>query len=154
MDYTFASKTNYKIQTTSPRMVRVARGGHLDTNDVTAVTPYIIQIEVSSNEFKLLLLKDYDIILGCDWIKQHSPIGLDFRDTSRNLTIQKDGQTKVTFSDFTTTPDNSTIIVFHREKLCRTEIIGCHPSEQHPANGNHTRTYYHPSKHSSSSTRI
>jgi hypothetical protein len=37
--------------------------------------------------FKLLQLKGYDVILGCDWIKAHNPIGLDLRADSRLLII-------------------------------------------------------------------
>jgi hypothetical protein len=55
MDYAFATKANCAIQTTTTRKVRVARGGHLDTNAITAVTTYSIQSEVF--RFRLLPLK-------------------------------------------------------------------------------------------------
>jgi hypothetical protein len=67
--------------------VKVEGGGTLDTNAITGIVSYSIQKGVFLGEFKLLQLKGYDIILGCDWIKQHNPIGLDLRDYSRQLII-------------------------------------------------------------------
>jgi hypothetical protein len=72
----------------------------------------------------LLQLKGYDIILGCDWIKQHSPIGLDLRDCSRQLVIQKNGHKRVIFSDFTSLPSKPIISAHKLEKICRTKNVG------------------------------
>jgi hypothetical protein len=71
-----------------------------------------------------LQLKGYDLILGYDWIHQHSPIGLDLRALSRKLTIQKNGTKEVVFSDFTAPPQNSFITVAQLEKIGRTDIVG------------------------------
>jgi hypothetical protein len=49
---------------TSSKMVKVAGGGQLEIAAVTGQTTYIIQNEIFSDEFKLLPLKGYDIILG------------------------------------------------------------------------------------------
>jgi hypothetical protein len=63
------------------------------------------------------------MILGCDWIKQHNPIALDFRDTFRHLIIQKDGTIRVIFKDFTAPPVKPLISASKLEKFCRTKII-------------------------------
>jgi hypothetical protein len=76
----------------------------LDTCAVTTPTLYFIQQHDFSSQFRLLQLKGYDVVLGCDWIKTHSPICLDLRDDSRQLTIHKEGQVLVIFRDFTAPP--------------------------------------------------
>jgi hypothetical protein len=91
MDYTFASKTNCKISSTTSKVVKVAGGGQLNTSAMITSTPYSIQHEEFCGDFKLLQFKGHDIILGCDWIKLHSPIGLDLRTDSRQLFIHKNG---------------------------------------------------------------
>jgi hypothetical protein len=75
-------------------------------------------------EFKLLQLKAYDIILGHDWIKQHSPIGLNLRAPSRHLTVQKDVVKKVAFNDFTAPTNGPLINAYQLDKVCITDIIG------------------------------
>jgi hypothetical protein len=85
--YTFASKLFCHIKSSTTQTVKVAGGGYLDTPAYINSTPYQIQHERFSNDFKLLQLKGHAIIFGCDWIKQHNPIGLDLRDNFRNLTI-------------------------------------------------------------------
>jgi hypothetical protein len=63
-----------------------------------------------------ITIKRYDIILGCDWIKKHSPIGLDLRDCSRQLIIQKNGTKQVIFHDFTSLPKKHVINAAKLEK--------------------------------------
>jgi hypothetical protein len=66
LDYTFASKCNCNILSAATHKVRVTGGGYLESNATTSPTPYFIQNEDFSNSFKLLQLKGYDLILGCD----------------------------------------------------------------------------------------
>jgi hypothetical protein len=87
IDSSFANQCHYPIISTKSRPVKVAGGGTLDTNATTRSIPYTIQKETFNGQFKLLQLKGYDIILGCDWIKQHSPISIDLRESSRELII-------------------------------------------------------------------
>jgi hypothetical protein len=56
------------------------------------------------------------MILGCDWIKTHSPIGLDLSGSSRQLIIQKNGTQQVTFPDFTALPSKPVINATKLEK--------------------------------------
>jgi hypothetical protein len=83
MNYSFASRINCNIISTTSRRVKVIGGGFLDSDAIISPTTYLIQNHSFTNEFKLLKLQGHDMILECDWIKQHSPIGLDLRDTSR-----------------------------------------------------------------------
>jgi hypothetical protein len=69
-------------------------------------------------------LKGHDIIFGCDWIKQHNPIGLDLSDACKQLSITKDGHKKVLFDDFTAPPHQHLIFVAQLEKICRGHILG------------------------------
>jgi hypothetical protein len=86
MDYTFASKINCEITSTASKRDKVPRGGYLDTAAIIQPTLCTTQNVQISNAFNLLELKCYVIILGCDQIKQHNPIGFDLRDESRQLT--------------------------------------------------------------------
>jgi hypothetical protein len=122
MEYTFASKINCSITATSSQWVKIAGGGHLDSSAKIDAISYFIQNEAFANEFKLLQLKDYGSILGCDWIKLHGTIGLDLRDNSRQLSILKDGQKKVIFKDFTAPHSASPINASKMQKMCKTDI--------------------------------
>jgi hypothetical protein len=101
MDYTFAGKARCNIISTMSKKVKVVGGGYLETTAIVSPTLYTMQHEEFCNSFELLSLKGYDVILGCVWIQQHSPIGFDLRNSSRELTILKNGTDKVTFRDFT-----------------------------------------------------
>jgi hypothetical protein len=138
LDYTFASKLTCPIEFCSVQKVKVARGGYLHTyaHIPTAgggylhtsahipTTTYFIHQEQFTNGFKLLQLKGHDMILGCDWIKSHNPIGHDLRDAYRSLTIQKNGSKKVTFSDFTSPLSQYHITTHQLEKIYRAENMG------------------------------
>jgi hypothetical protein len=118
MDYFFAGQLNYHIANTVATKVIMAGGDSLNTSAIMTDVCYTMQRETFTNNFKLLQLRGYDIILGCDWIKTHSPIGLDLRDYSRQLIIQ------VTFADFTAPPAGPELKASKLEKYCRTDIMG------------------------------
>jgi hypothetical protein len=124
IDYSFASQCHCPIISTKSRAIKVAGGGTLDSNATTGSVQYTIQKEAFTGEFKMLVLRGYDVILACDWIKQHSPIGIDLRDSSQELIIMKEGQHKVTFRDFTALPLKPEISAHQLEKLCRADFMG------------------------------
>jgi hypothetical protein len=124
LGYSFASQSQLSMISTPSRVVKVAGGGTLNSTATTCLVHYSIQKESFASEFKLLQLKSYDIILCCDWIKQHNPIGLDLREGSRQLIIQKDGYKQVIFQDFTSLPEHPVISTHKLEKLCRAETVG------------------------------
>jgi hypothetical protein len=102
----------------------VVGGGHLESCASITDTSYYIQYELFTDDFTLLQLKGYDIIFGCDLIKQHNPISQELRDACRELTIQKNGITRITFKEFTKPPPKHAISAAKLEKMCRTNILG------------------------------
>jgi hypothetical protein len=124
VDYSLASKVHYQMQSLPAQQVAVAGGGHLESSTMIPSATYSIPQEVFTSGFKLLPLRGYDIILGCDWIKLHSPIQLDLRDDFRHLSIHKDGITRVTFSDLTAPKANLVLTAAKLDKLYRSEILG------------------------------
>jgi hypothetical protein len=124
LDYTFASKCNCNIISSIPKKVKVAGGGYMESSVETTQAPYLIQQESFTGDFKLLQWKGYDVVLGCDWIRTHSRIGLDLRDNSRTLTIFKEGKDKIVFTDFTAPPPKPVINASKLQKLCKYDIIG------------------------------
>uniref|UniRef100_A0A0A9HKJ0 Reverse transcriptase domain-containing protein n=1 Tax=Arundo donax TaxID=35708 RepID=A0A0A9HKJ0_ARUDO len=62
------------------------------------------------------------MILGCDWIYQHSPIGMDLK--KRTLSITKDGISRVQFSDFTDPGKSSNIDEIKLHKLLAKGVMG------------------------------
>jgi hypothetical protein len=62
IDYTFASKLNCPITSTTSKLVNVVGGGLLHFDATLSSTHYIIQHESFTNEFKLLQLREYDIM--------------------------------------------------------------------------------------------
>jgi hypothetical protein len=121
---TFANTIKCDITSTTPKRVKVVGGGYQDTSATVQPIKYIIQQEMFTNSFKLLQLKGHDIVLGCDWIKRHNPIGLDLRTESRTLTIMKDGITKTIIQDFTASVKSSFINTQQLEKICKWNILG------------------------------
>lgn len=99
IDMKFATKTTCAISTNKLQPVHIAGGGKLQTGSHIAAAKYKIQDHEFCNTFKLLPLKGYDIILGCDWLLEHSPISLDFDE--REMTINWKREKKITLQDNT-----------------------------------------------------
>jgi len=86
--------------------VQVANGGVFWSQHTCYNCEYTIQGEKFIGDFKVLQLSGYDIILGADWLKQFSPIELDFIQMSMTITRSKGH--RVTFKD-ETIPSATTI---------------------------------------------
>jgi hypothetical protein len=117
MDYSFASQLNYPITNIIPKGVRVVGGGSLDTNAIMTDVSYTVQKETFTNDFKLLQLRGYDLILGCDYWSW-------FERPFKAANHTKRGKRKVTFEDFTAPPARPVLKAAKLEKYCRTDIIG------------------------------
>lgn len=98
MDQEFAVSAHCPLKCTKSKKVVVAGGGELESGIQVPEMQYDIQGEIFSNSFNLIPLKGYDIILGADWIYQHSPITLDLK--QRELGITK-GKKMIMLKDFT-----------------------------------------------------
>lgn len=115
MDATFASKASCEITELPLQTVLIAGGGELFSGGMVKNCPYKVGKESFSNQFQLLELQTYDVILGCDWIFQHSPIGLDLK--ARILTITKDGTDLVHFSDYTQLTDKCQVSALKLKRI-------------------------------------
>uniref|UniRef100_A0A0E0CZI5 Reverse transcriptase domain-containing protein n=1 Tax=Oryza meridionalis TaxID=40149 RepID=A0A0E0CZI5_9ORYZ len=83
---------------------------------------YSIQHHQFTSSFRLLDLKGYDVILGCDWIYQHSPIALNLK--TREPTIFKDGTTELILPDVTIPATNFIVTALSLEKLLTLDTVG------------------------------
>jgi hypothetical protein len=82
---------------------------------------YSIQGHQFISGLRVLELQGCDIILGCDWIYDYSPVGLNLK--TREFTIEKVGQ-RITFKDETLPSKH--FLVTHRkmQKLLRKGVLG------------------------------
>lgn len=108
--------------TSEVKRVVVAGGGELKSEVQVLDILYEIQGRQFCNSFNLISLKGYDIILGADWIYQHSPIILDLKQRMLEITI---GTNKVILQDFTKPGKHLLINSKKMEKTVRKGAVGC-----------------------------
>jgi hypothetical protein len=90
LDPSVILKARLILGPSKPEKVTVANGGTLWTQGIIVDVPYIIQGHQFVTNFRVLELSGYDIILGCDWIYEHSPVGINLK--TRQFTIEKNGK--------------------------------------------------------------
>jgi hypothetical protein len=78
-------KDELSVSHTTPEKVTVANGGTLWTTGITSATPYTIQGYQFLSNFRVLELSGYDMILGCDWIYDHNPMGINLKTIENSL---------------------------------------------------------------------
>lgn len=93
--------------------VRVANGEFLYTGAQCHQQVYSIQGEQFVTTFRVLEMKGYDIIFGCDWIRQYSPVSLNLK--TKEMTVNKGGSV-VVLSDVTVPARNFMISMHKMEK--------------------------------------
>lgn len=98
----------------SPLQVTIADGRTLVTAAQCIDQPYEIQGYSFFTTFRVLDIKGYDIILGCDWIYQHSPVTLNFH--TRELTLHIDGDRELILSDITLPNSHFLVDSSHMDK--------------------------------------
>jgi hypothetical protein len=59
--------------------VKVANGGLMQCDTELVACDWCTQGVSFQTNFKVLPLVSYDVILGFDWLKQHSPMNIDWR---------------------------------------------------------------------------
>lgn len=121
MYYEFAVKSDCKIRYQPAKRVAVAGGGELSSEARTEQISYLVQGHLFTHSFQLLNLGSYDIILGTDWIYEHSPIGLNLK--TRELAICKEGST-VLFKDYTTPDKHYMVRASKLKKILKKEVLG------------------------------
>lgn len=86
-----AGKIRGNQKTVQSFRVRVADGGILQCNKEMQNCLWLVQGVSFQNNLKVLPLGSYDVILGMDWLEQHSPMQIDWRaKTLRFKHAQKD----------------------------------------------------------------
>jgi hypothetical protein len=77
LDKTFAINHNFPLIPMAKKKVLVAGGGELVSDAILPQLDYSLARKTFSHDFQILPLKGYDIILGANWLKKHSPNLLD-----------------------------------------------------------------------------
>ena len=90
-----ANKIQCNLSPTRKRKIVVANGGVLWTEFMAKQCSYTIQGTQFTSDFRVLQLQSYDVILGADWMKAHSPVELDSEEMLVKITMQ--GGKKVIF---------------------------------------------------------
>jgi len=85
-----------------PLQVAAANGTNMLSETACLACPYSIQEHAFSSDFKILEVHGYDIILGADWIYNHSPVGLDLR--TRQFSLNHYGTKIITLQDDSSLP--------------------------------------------------
>jgi hypothetical protein len=93
----------FPVTNHAPVKVTVANGNTLWTQALCTDVKYTIQDQEFTSDFRVLELQGYDIILGCDWIYDHSPVGLnlktrEFTQTKNSPLQMKLYQTRISLS--------------------------------------------------------
>jgi hypothetical protein len=96
IDTKFALIAGCKVSTARTMNVIVANGAELKGKASCTDCQYTVQGYKFKNDFRLLQLKGYDIILGTDWMLTHKPLKWDFR--TQALKIRYYGLQKVVFT--------------------------------------------------------
>ena len=122
MDLRFASKTTCRIMCNNLMKVTVAGGGSILTGSHIPEVKYSINGQRFCNSFKILKLKNYDMVLGCDWIYQHSPINIDLK--ARRLTIMKEGKIAMILDDQSVSEAAKLLESTELEKITGKGIMG------------------------------
>lgn len=115
-------KARLDITNNDPISVIVANGEVLTTTTMCIDQPYEIQGHSFATTFRVLDVKGYDIIFGCDWILQHSPVTLNFH--SRELSLHINGQLEVTLSDVSIPRGQTLVNSAHMGKLLSHNAVG------------------------------
>jgi hypothetical protein len=109
IDPSIIVKADLPIQNHEPVKVTMANGSNLWTQAITLGCQDSIQGHDFSTDFRVLNLEGYDLILGCDWIFEFSPIGINMK--TREFMIEK-GQ-KICLKDETL--PNANFLVSHKK---------------------------------------
>jgi hypothetical protein len=90
MDKKFALSNQINLIPVPHKKVLVAGGGELISDFILPQLKFSLEGKIFSHDFQILPLKGYDIILGANWLKKHSPNLLDWE--NRTISICHKGQ--------------------------------------------------------------
>jgi hypothetical protein len=86
MTPSFATQANCSLSPSPKLTVTAANGGHLVTEFTCYNCAYSIQGVPFTSDFKILQLQGYDLILGGEWIHNHSLVTLDYKRMTLKVT--------------------------------------------------------------------
>jgi hypothetical protein len=121
IDSNFALKNGCKVKGARPMCITVANGQEMLSKAACVDYQFSIQGNTFRNDFRLLQLKGYDIILGTDWMLTHSPVTWDYRKEA--LTINYYGIKQLIFSADSATNTCSVIQADKLPKLLQQEML-------------------------------
>jgi hypothetical protein len=98
VDPSLVTRANLPVTNHALVKVTVVNGNILWTHAICANVSCSIHGHDFSSTFRVLELQGYDIILGCDWIYDYSPVGINLK--TRQFTLEKNGK-KITLNDET-----------------------------------------------------
>lgn len=94
MNPKFATLAKCTLIPSKKLRVTVANGGYLWTEFSCVDCQYDIQGVTFASDFRILQVKGYDLILGADWIYQHSPVELDYKKMTLQVTASQGNTAK------------------------------------------------------------
>ncbi|KAE8821183.1 hypothetical protein D1007_00810 [Hordeum vulgare] len=94
MSLKFALSTNCTILKDTSRAVTVAGGGTLWSGSYVPPTTFTAGNTKFTQQFRVLDLAGHDIVLGSDWMEQHSPVAFHYN--PRQISVMLDQQTPMT----------------------------------------------------------
>jgi hypothetical protein len=82
----FAIKSNCTLLSAPWQEVQVAGGGKLSSDSFVPDCSFTIGSHTFAHTFRALNLPGHDVVLGCDWMKQYSPVSFHFQKQEFHLT--------------------------------------------------------------------
>jgi hypothetical protein len=79
IDQQFAIKANCPLMQASARAVQIAGGGSLVSSSFVPECEFLIGTHKFTHPFRVLSLPGHDVLLGCYWMKQFSPVSFHFQ---------------------------------------------------------------------------
>jgi hypothetical protein len=116
IDLKFATKTSCITALNPMEIVKVAGGGELQSGSHIPETQYQIQGHKFSNLFKILPLKGYDLVLGCDWLYTHSPYTMDLKQRTLKLLSTTEGEILLRDASFQQGVESISVNMLHKGK--------------------------------------
>jgi N6-adenosine-specific RNA methylase IME4 len=114
IDTQFVKRAQLEVQATATQKVLVAGGGELHSAGCIPNCTFKINKTAFSHDCKLLDLKGYDMVLGANWLKAHSPNYYDWDKRMVSITVKGEW---CTLLDSTKPPKNPIISAANCSKL-------------------------------------
>lgn len=88
LDPRVISSADYSVTKTKPMLIEVANGGTMISDSICRGVNWSLQGHSFQNDFRLLEINGYDLILGLDWLEEQGPMQIDWK--KMKMTFKKD----------------------------------------------------------------